>query len=360
MGFVSRCFCRLYSVLLCAYPSDFRQRYGREMAQVFGDRCRSVAETQGLRGLLWFGMRSLADWLTTTVHERIASTVEIGGAANQAFDGVPRFYIVGEFGPRPGALMQGAALSLAIFAALAFVISHKDEEYRRLLIGSHHPSRSHLLPARTSAAPQDLAAEVKATPYPDEIPIHPYFRLILVLGALDADHDNIISADEIANAPAALKKLDRNRDGKLTAEECGFGTPAKLALDLVLATRTRRGFMRIHPVLAALDVDHDGEISSSEIKRAPAALKTLDKNGDGRLTIDELLPDPTASWAAQLIFAYDKNGDGVLSKDERSSERDERVRVLLDRADRNQDGVVTEEELADAIRSRRAAAGRER
>jgi Ca2+-binding EF-hand superfamily protein len=251
-------------------------------------------------------------------------------------------------------------LSLAIFAALSFAISHSRTEYRRLLIWSHHPSRSHLIPANTSAVPKDLAAEVKATPYPDEVPINPYFRLILVLGALDADRDNIISAAEIANAPSALKKLDKNRDGKLTAEECGFGTPAKLALDIVLATRTRRGFMRIHPVLAALDADHDAEISLDEIKRAPAALKTLDKNGDGRLTIDELLPDPTASWAAQLIFAYDKNGDGVLSKDERSSERDVRVRALLDRADRNHDGVVTEEELGDVIRSERAGAGQRR
>jgi hypothetical protein len=35
--FLSRCLCRLYRVLLCAYPCDFRRRYGGEMAQVFGD-----------------------------------------------------------------------------------------------------------------------------------------------------------------------------------------------------------------------------------------------------------------------------------------------------------------------------------
>jgi hypothetical protein len=137
-----------------------------------------------------------------------------------------------------------------------------------------------LLPAKTSAAPADLAAEIKANPYPDELPVNPYFRLILVLGALDADRDNVISASEIANAPAALRTLDKNHDGKLTAEECGrrFGdTPF---------------FMRVHPVLAALDSDHDGEISSREIKRAAKALRTLDRNGDGRLTIDELLPNP--------------------------------------------------------------------
>jgi len=36
---------------------------------------------------------------------------------------------------------------------------------------------------------------------------------------LDADGDGVISADEIANAPAALKKLDKNGDGKLTPDE---------------------------------------------------------------------------------------------------------------------------------------------
>jgi Ca2+-binding EF-hand superfamily protein len=50
--------------------------------------------------------------------------------------------------------------------------------------------------------------------------------------------------------------------------------------------------MRLHPVLAVLDADHDGEISASEILNARAALLTLDKNRDGQLTEGELLPDP--------------------------------------------------------------------
>ena len=37
--------------------------------------------------------------------------------------------------------------------------------------------------------------------------------------ALDANGDGTISADEIANAPAALKTLDKNGDGQLTADE---------------------------------------------------------------------------------------------------------------------------------------------
>jgi hypothetical protein len=44
------------------------------------------------------------------------------------------------------------------------------------------------------------------------------------------------------------------------------------------------------PLFLALDVNHDGVIDADEIANASAALKTLDKNGDGKLTQDELRP----------------------------------------------------------------------
>ena len=37
--------------------------------------------------------------------------------------------------------------------------------------------------------------------------------------ALDINGDGVISAEEIANAPAALGKLDKNGDGQLTTDE---------------------------------------------------------------------------------------------------------------------------------------------
>jgi len=53
-----------------------------------------------------------------------------------------------------------------------------------------------------------------------------------------------------------------------------------------------RGRRPMIPVIYALDANHDGVIDAEEIANAPAALKTLDKNGDGKLTMDELLPPP--------------------------------------------------------------------
>ena len=44
------------------------------------------------------------------------------------------------------------------------------------------------------------------------------------------------------------------------------------------------------PLMEALDANHDGVIDAAEITNASAALKTLDKNGDGKLTQDELRP----------------------------------------------------------------------
>ena len=45
-----------------------------------------------------------------------------------------------------------------------------------------------------------------------------------------------------------------------------------------------------NPFVAALDANGDGTIDSTEITNAPAALRKMDKNGDGKLTREELRP----------------------------------------------------------------------
>jgi hypothetical protein len=44
------------------------------------------------------------------------------------------------------------------------------------------------------------------------------------------------------------------------------------------------------PLFAVLDANRDGIIDEAEINNAPAALRTLDKNKDGKLTLGELRP----------------------------------------------------------------------
>jgi hypothetical protein len=114
-----------------------------------------------------------------------------------------------------------------------------------------------------------------------------------IVTALDADKNHEISAEEIAGAPKALLALDKNGDGKLTADELRAPRPEgdgrRPGGDDAPPPQAQDGARpRPHPPLvAALDSDHDGEISAAEINHAGDALKTLDKNGDGKLTPEE-------------------------------------------------------------------------
>jgi hypothetical protein len=105
----------------------------------------------------------------------------------------------------------------------------------------------------------------------------PPFPLISVL---DANHDHVIDADEIANASAALLKLDTNGDGILTTNEYLPTPPPRKGGD-------NKHARPLPAIVKALDVNGDGVIDATEIANAPAALKKLDKNGDGKLTREE-------------------------------------------------------------------------
>jgi outer membrane protein assembly factor BamB len=106
------------------------------------------------------------------------------------------------------------------------------------------------------------------------------------LSALDKDHNKEISADELADAPAVLLALDKNKDGKLTEDEV---SPQRGDAQ-GNRPRPRRGpgVMRMMKALAALDANEDGVIDEAEMKNAVAALTKLDVNHDGKLTEDEV------------------------------------------------------------------------
>jgi len=97
-----RWLCRIYGGLLYTYPREFRLRYGAEMKQIFRDRCRSLAETQGPRGLLRFCALSGADWLTTTIREGVDS-MRVANPSTVRF-----------------ALLAGITLSLALMSIKIF------------------------------------------------------------------------------------------------------------------------------------------------------------------------------------------------------------------------------------------------
>lgn len=70
--------CRVYSVLLYAYPRDFREEYGGAMRQAFRDRCRDASRTPGVWPMLRLTAHLASDWLATTLRERAAAIWSAG------------------------------------------------------------------------------------------------------------------------------------------------------------------------------------------------------------------------------------------------------------------------------------------
>jgi Ca2+-binding EF-hand superfamily protein len=126
------------------------------------------------------------------------------------------------------------------------------------------------------------------------------------------------TADELL---ATLLGYDKNKDGKLDktevpqrqqgmfdrgdADKNGIMDAAelrKLAADQAAAPPAppmrrgggpgggRGGFGPFDPAAGALDTDRNGEISAEEIGSAATSLKSLDKNGDGTISEDEVRP----------------------------------------------------------------------
>lgn len=150
-------------------------------------------------------------------------------------------------------------------------------------------------------------------------PRHPMSPLIK---ALDANGDGIIDAGEIANAPAALKRLDANGDGKLTRDEYlpprpggqgPMGGPGgENATGMGFRGPGNEHQRPVSPLVKAIDVNGDGIIDADEISNADAALRKLDKNGDGKLARDEYLPPRPGGQDTNERFKAGEEGEGAM------------------------------------------------
>jgi Ca2+-binding EF-hand superfamily protein len=155
------------------------------------------------------------------------------------------------------------------------------------------------------------------------------------------------------------------------------------AAHLVLAQPSEGagGFMRFNPLFQALDTDEDGVLSAVEIRNAAKSLRKLDKNKDSQLTADEVRPNfpqrggpggpdgerrrperpegGESGGAAdpeeivRNLMAFDKNGDGKLSRDELP----ERMQGMLERGHTNKDGFLTPDEIRTMVRTQQSPGG---
>ncbi len=107
--------------------------------------------------------------------------------------------------------------------------------------------------------------------------------------AIDTDSDGMITKVELRKAVAQLKKLDTDQDGNISLAEASS------------------------PVGPGGPMGPGGPGGQfGDPNQMINALMQNDKNGDGKLTADEL-PGPMAQ---QMIQNGDKDGDGALSKEE--------------------------------------------
>ena len=120
--------------------------------------------------------------------------------------------------------------------------------------------------------------------------------------------------------------------------------------------------LRNLPLMKALDVDEDGQLSQSEIENASKSLMKLDKNGDGVLSTEELRPEPGPAFNAmanamgpngrlapvamsRMFEMRDANGDGKLTGDEIPPPMRERLSVI----DQNGDEAIDKAEAEAAM-----------
>lgn len=145
----------------------------------------------------------------------------------------------------------------------------------------------------------------------------------------------------------------------LSAKRWGLATIVAISLvGLVLAQEAKKKAEQFRELFLDLDANHDGAIERDEVPASgrPAferLLKRGDDNHNGKLEAEEyrgMLQDLRAfneqakKKAIERFKSMDKDGDGRISRDEFTGPK-----PRFDVLDRNGDGYLTQQELAGAL-----------
>jgi Ca2+-binding EF-hand superfamily protein len=119
-------------------------------------------------------------------------------------------------------------------------------------------------------------------------------ELAAMLMAFDKDQDGKLKTSEVPERLQGIfARADADKDGQLTADEIRKAAAAQPAPTGPGRGREgggegRGGPPRRDALFAALDRDGDGTLSAEEVAAAPASLRTLDANADGKVMMDEV------------------------------------------------------------------------
>ena len=170
-------------------------------------------------------------------------------------------------------------------------------------------------------------------------------RVFPLMAALDANRDGVISESEIAGAAAALKKLDRNRDGKLTAEELRPDMSQRGGQGMRPGGPEGRGPEGRGP--EGRGPEGRGPEGRGPEGRGPEGRGPEGRGPEGRGPEGS----PRPEFAGRMFEARDQNKDGVLRGDEIPQQLAER----LERIDQNGDAAISREEMKKAMERMRGA-----
>jgi Ca2+-binding EF-hand superfamily protein len=184
-----------------------------------------------------------------------------------------------------------------------------------------------------------------------------------IFAALDVDGDGTISKAELRKAVVSLRKLDADNDGALTLAECGGGAAGGGA---AIAGNDANQWV---DQIMLKDKNRDGRLTADELNVGETQmLQGADLNGDGAIDRQELAQigkgqggvpgGPGSNFAGGAnggqgvgrrgnneamgrFFQYDRNRDGRLTADEVPPQ----AMGALQGGDRNGDGAIDAGEM---------------
>ena len=196
------------------------------------------------------------------------------------------------------------------------------------------------------------------------------FSLWIPVAVVLAISPYVWAADEAAGTAQpvkqkhALKAADTNGDGKLTFEEIKAARP-KITQEVFNKIDTNKdGFLSPEELRAAKSAKEGakGEKKSQKDRPGPEGqqgraalaekLKQADKNGDNKVTFEEL-QGVMPKVSLEQFARFDRNKDGVISKEDHAEGKEganpERPAARLKEADVNGDGKISLEEARKAF-----------